>query len=84
MASICKSNFMLPTSTIVAAAWLSVNHLTCVDFNRSVKDLNENSIADSFLQVELFSLSQSAHILWQIVSSLSVMTDPQPVTLASE
>ena len=28
MASLCKSNFMPPTSTILAAVWLSVNHLT--------------------------------------------------------
>ena len=28
-AILCNSNFMLPTSAILGAAWLSVNHLKC-------------------------------------------------------
>ena len=64
LAILCSSNFMLPTSTIFAAAWLSVNHLTCEPSRTGAKDRKENSIAFSSLHVELCNLSQSFHILW--------------------
>ena len=52
-AFLCKPDFMLPTSTILAATWLSVNHLTCDPFNTEANDCKENSITDDSFHVEL-------------------------------
>ena len=41
IASLCKSNFMLPTSIILAAVCLSVNHLTSEPFKIGAKDSRE-------------------------------------------
>ena len=44
---------MLPTSIILAAGWLWVNHLTCEASSTEAKDCNANSMTDNSLQVEL-------------------------------
>ena len=44
-------------STIVAATWLSVNHLTRVPSKMGSNDLIEKSIAANSLQVELLEVS---------------------------
>ena len=46
-ATLWRSNFKLPTSTTLEAAWLSVNHLKCDPSTNVAKDCNENSITDN-------------------------------------
>ena len=43
---LCKSNSMLPTSIILAAVWLSVNHLTSEPSKIGAKDSSEKSMAN--------------------------------------
>ena len=84
-ASVCNSSFMLPTSTILAVAWLSVYHLTCDERKIGRQDRSENSIALNSRHVELLLLSSCDHILWQTCSpSLIYITAPQATLLASE
>lgn len=59
----CKSNFMLPISTIFAAALLSVNHLTCHPDSNGLNDSRANAIASNSRQVELFCASDESHNL---------------------
>ena len=60
---LCKSNSMLPTSIILAAVWLSVNHLTSEPSKIGAKDSSEKSMAASSLQVELLEHSEGSQSL---------------------
>ena len=48
---------MLPTSMILAAVWLLVNHLTNEPSKIAAKDSREKSMAAGSLQVELLERS---------------------------
>ena len=54
---------MLPTSIILAAVRLSVNHLTSEPFKIGAKDSREKSMAASSLQVELLEHSEGSQSL---------------------
>ena len=58
-----KSNFMLPTSIILGAIWLSVNHLTREPSKIGAKDSREKSMAASSFQVELLEHSEGPQSL---------------------
>ena len=75
---------MLPTSMILAAVWLSVNHLTSGLSKIGAKDSRGKSMAASSLQVELLERSEGSKNLWHTQSSLRVIIEPHPVALASE
>lgn len=80
----CKSNFMLPISTIFAAALLSVNHLTCHPDSNGLNDSRANAIASNSRQVELFCASDESHNLWHISVLLIKTVASHPVLLTSE
>lgn len=65
----CNILFMLPTLKVLAAFWLSVYTFTHSRIYLQVVRLNKssvNSIALSFLQLELLLQSSSVHLLWTI------------------
>ena len=78
IASLCKSNFMLQTSIILAAVWLSVNHLTNEPCKIGAKDSRAKTMAARSLQVELLEHSEGSQSLWHTQSLLRVITDPHP------
>lgn len=75
---------MLPISTIFAATWLSVYHLTWVPSKIGINDSIENYMAANSLQVELLNVSVWFQSLWHDCSLSNWTSAPQPVALASE
>ena len=63
IASLCKSNFMLPTSMVLAAVWLLVNHSTSEPSKIAAKDSREKSMAAGSLQVVLSKLVTHAILI---------------------
>ena len=81
----CRSLILLPFSTIIEAAWLSVFQKTVFENRKCENDFRQNSMAVSSLHVELLSFSRSLQFLWAMLVSESLRINPPQATLeASE